>query len=79
MGPVLGPQWSALEPLFMQVPAGERAPLLEVLHTLPPSQVGDLATLAHRTPPQGREALRRELIATAPGERAAWLRARFAR
>jgi hypothetical protein len=79
MGPVLGPEWAALEPLFMQVPAGERAPLLQVLHGLPPAQVRDLATLAHRTPPQGREALRRELIATAPGERAAWLRARFAR
>jgi len=76
-GPVLGPQWTALEPLFMQVPAGERAPLLEVLHTLPPAQVRDLATLAQRTPPQGREALRRELISTAQAERAAWLRARL--
>jgi hypothetical protein len=78
-GPVLGPEWAALEPLFMQVPAGEREPLLQVLHTLPPAQVRDLATLAQRTPPQGREALRRELIGTAPAERAAWVRARFAR
>lgn len=79
MGPVLGPEWAALAPLLMQVPVAERVPLLEVLHDLPPSQVRDLATLAQRTPPQEREALRRELIGMAPEERAAWLRSRFAR
>jgi hypothetical protein len=79
MGPVLGSEWRALEPLFMQVPASERAPLLQVLHALPPGQVRDLATLAQRTPPQGREALRRELMVVPPADRAAWLRGRAAR
>ena len=78
MGPVLGPEWPGLEPLLMQVPASERAPLLAVLHAMPPSQVHDLATLAQRTPPQGRAELRSGLIRTSEADRAAWLRARLA-
>lgn len=76
LGPVLGAEWAGLEPLFMQVPANERAPLLAVLHEMPASQVRDLATLAQRTPPQEREALRRELLGTRTDARAEWLEKR---
>lgn len=78
MGPVLGPEWASLEPLLMQVPASEREPLLAVLHAMPPAQVHQLATLAQRTPPQGRDELRSGLIRTSEAGRAAWLRARLA-
>lgn len=77
LGPVLGAEWSGLEPLLMQVPADQREPLLAALHSLQPAQVHALATIAQRTPPQAREALRQALIATPAGERAAWLRDRL--
>lgn len=76
LGPVLGAEWIGLEPLFMQVPAREREPLLEVLHQMPPVQLRDLATLAQRTPPQEREALRQALLATRADARAQWLEQR---
>lgn len=77
LGPRLGSAWPRLGPLLMQVPAAEREPLLVVLHQLSPLQLGDLATLAQRTPPQERDALRRELLSTAEANRTAWLRERL--
>ena len=79
LGPRLGAAWPRLQPLLMQVPATQRAPLLAALHALTALQLDDLATLAQRTPPQERDALRRELLSTAEANRTAWLRERLRR
>lgn len=77
LGPRLGLAWPRLQPLLMQVPADEREPLLATLHELSPLQLDDLATLAQRTPPQERDALRRGLLAAAHADRTAWLQERL--
>ncbi|MDQ2702289.1 MAG: DUF3106 domain-containing protein [Pseudomonadota bacterium] len=77
LGPRLGAAWPRLQPLLMLVPSAEREPLLVALHELSPLQLDDLATLAQRTPPQERDALRRELLSTAQANRTAWLRERL--
>ncbi len=79
LGPALGASFAALQPLLMQVPAVERKPLLDALRTLTPSERIDLGVLAQRTPPQQRDALRRALLSTADGNRAAWLQSELAR
>lgn len=79
LGPRLGQAWPRLQPLLMQVPAAQREPLLATLHQLSLLQLDDLATLAQRTPPQERDALRRELLSTAEANRTAWLRERLRR
>src|SRR5690606_18789338 len=79
LGPRLGLAWPRLQPLLMQVPAAQREPLLAALHELSALQLDDLATLAQRTPPQERDALRRELLSTAAANRSAWLRERLRR
>jgi hypothetical protein len=79
LGPRLGQAWPRLQPLLMQVPAAQREPLLAALHELSALQLDDLATLAQRTPPQERDALRRELLSTAAANRTAWLRERLGR
>jgi hypothetical protein len=71
--------WPRLQPLLMQVPVAEREALLAALHELSPLQLDDLATLAQRTPPQERDALRRELLTTSRANRAAWLQERLHR
>ncbi|KAF1688865.1 DUF3619 family protein, partial [Pseudoxanthomonas koreensis] len=76
LGPALGADFFALQPLLGFVPEDERAPLLAVLRTLTPAQRARLGELAQRTPPAGREALRRELLATPPAQRGAWLEQR---
>jgi hypothetical protein len=77
LGPVVGAEWTGLEPLLMQVPADERKPLLAVLHAMPAAQLRDLAILSQRTPPQGRDDLRSGLIRTSAAQRAGWLQARL--
>src|SRR5690606_27222209 len=79
LGPRLGQAWPRLQSLLMQVPAAQREPLLAVLYELSALQLDDLATLAQRTPPQERDALRRELLSTAAANRTAWLRERLRR
>jgi hypothetical protein len=79
LGPQIGVAWPRLEPLLMQVPAAQREPLLAMLHALSPLELDDLATLAQRTPPQGRDELRRELLSTSQANRAAWLHERLQR
>lgn len=79
LGPVLGADYPALQPLLAQVPEAEHAPLLEVLRAMSPRQRRDLAVLVQRTPPQERESLRRELISTAAGNRDQWLWSRLDR
>lgn len=79
LGPALGAAYPRLQPLLLQVPAAQRAPLLAVLRTLTPAELEDLAILAQRTAPPQRDALRRELISTSVANRAAWLQARLDR
>ncbi|MEB1527651.1 hypothetical protein VDQ83_00795 [Xanthomonas campestris pv. campestris] len=79
LGPELGSEYWALQPLFGYVPDAQRQPLLDLLRTLPAEQREHLALLSQRTPPQERAALRHELLAQAPETRAAWLRQRSAR
>lgn len=79
LGPVLGGDWPRLHPLFAQVPAGERQAVLEALRGLSRQGRADLAVLAQRTPPEAREAVRRELLSLPPEAREAWLRERTGR
>lgn len=79
LGPVLGADYAALQPLLAQLPQSEHRSMLQVLRTMTPLQRADLAMLVQRTPPQERGALRRELLSTAPINRDDWLRQRLAR
>ncbi|KRA81922.1 hypothetical protein ASD78_01215 [Lysobacter sp. Root667] len=72
LGPTLGLDYAALQPLLAQLPPEQHAPMLRVLRELSAQQRKDLAVLVQRTPPQGREALRRELLATRWDEREGW-------
>jgi hypothetical protein len=74
LGPSLGADYPALHPLLAQVPEHQRLPMIEALRRLTPAARGDLAVLAQRTPPQGRDELRIALLSTAAQQRAAWLR-----
>lgn len=73
LGPSLGADYPALQPLLAQVPAGEREALLRVLRAMPPQQRIDLGVLAQRTAPQARAELRRALLSTSTGNRQQWL------
>ncbi|UYB52895.1 hypothetical protein OCJ37_02710 [Xanthomonas sp. AM6] len=79
LGPELGSEYWALQPLFGYVPDAQRQALLGLLRTLPAEQREHLALLSQRTPPQDRAALRRDLLAQAADTRAAWLRQRATR
>ncbi|QNH11150.1 hypothetical protein [Xanthomonas sp. SI] len=79
LGPELGSEYWALQPLFGYVPDAQRAALLGLLRTLPAEQREHLALLSQRTPPQERATLRRELLAQGADTRATWLRQRAAR
>lgn len=76
LGPSLGADYVALQPLVGFVAEGERAPMLAVLRALTAEQRQRLGDLSRRTPPAEREALRRELLATPPAQRGAWLEQR---
>ena len=76
LGPALGADWPRLHALVAQVPAEQQDVLVEVLRGLSPQARADLAVLAQRTPPEERDALRRELISTDAAARAPWLRRR---
>jgi hypothetical protein len=73
LGPQLGADWERLQPLLMQVPAGQREPLLAALRGMSAQQRADLGVLAQRIPPQDRDRLRRELLAQRPADRGRWL------
>ena len=77
LGPTLGAEYSRLQPVLAFVTADERVRLLDVLRAMTPAERNDLATLAQRTPPEARDALRRELLSTASGQRSEWLRQRL--
>ncbi|UNK56127.1 hypothetical protein MNQ95_08005 [Pseudoxanthomonas daejeonensis] len=76
LGPALGADYAALQPLLGFVGEGEREPLLAALRAMTPEQRRQLGDLSRRTPPAEREALRRELLATPPPQRGAWLEER---
>lgn len=73
LGPDVGASWPQLSPLFSYVPEDERAPLLRILRDMDGDQLAMLGRIAWRTPPERRDALRRELIAVPAANRAAWL------
>lgn len=79
LGPALGADYAALQPLLAQVPEPQHWPLLQALRALTPAQRAQLAVLAQRTPPHQRDALRRELLATPADRRGAWLAGRLQR
>jgi hypothetical protein len=79
LGPQLGRDWPRILALFAQVDADEREPLLRLLRDATPEDIDALARLAQTTPPEARAALRRELLAQAPGQRTGWLQARLQR
>ncbi|KRA17324.1 DUF3106 domain-containing protein [Lysobacter sp. Root604] len=72
LGPSLGLDYAALQPLLAQLPPEQHEPMLRVLRELSAQQRKDLAVLVQRTPPQARDALRRELLATRWDERDGW-------
>ncbi len=73
LGPTLGGDYVMLQPLLAQVPEQEHAALLQALRTMTAQQRKDLGVLAQRTPPTGREALRRGLLAAGADGRGDWL------
>ncbi|MGH8086620.1 MAG: DUF3106 domain-containing protein [Lysobacter sp.] len=73
LGPDLGADYPALQPLLAQLPAAEHAGVLAALRAMAPRQRRDLAVLVQRTPPQERAELRRELLSTAAANRSDWL------
>ncbi len=77
LGPALGADYPKLQPLLAQLPGGEHAPLLAALQSMDAGERADLAVLAHRIPPQERDALRRALLSTSADNRGAWLRMRL--
>lgn len=79
LGPELGAEFWALQPLLGYVPAAQRQALLGLLRSLPAEQREHLALLSQRTPPQDRAALRRDLLAQGADSRGAWLKQRAAR
>ncbi|MCY7353903.1 MAG: DUF3106 domain-containing protein [Lysobacter sp.] len=79
LGPVLGADYPRLQSLLSYVAAGQQSQLLHVLRAMSATERADLAVLAQRTPPEGRDALRRALLSTAAGNRAAWLQSQLDR
>ncbi|MGV8932803.1 MAG: DUF3106 domain-containing protein [Luteimonas sp.] len=79
LGPELGADYPKLHALFAQVPQAQREDLLAALRVMSPSARTDLSVLAQRTPPQGRDELRTQLLAVPATQRGAWLRARLDR
>ncbi|WP_028840000.1 DUF3106 domain-containing protein [Thermomonas fusca] len=77
LGPRLGRDWPRIGALFAYVEPGEREALLRLLRAASAEELDTLARLAQITPPEARAALRRELLAQAPAQRAAWLQARL--
>ncbi|MBO9716998.1 MAG: hypothetical protein J7507_09335 [Pseudoxanthomonas sp.] len=76
LGPALGADYVRLQPLVGFVGQDERGPLLAALRALTPEQRTRLGELSARTPPADRAQLRRELLATPPAGRGAWLEQR---
>lgn len=74
LGPRVGRHWPALHPLLGFMGEEERQPMLQLLWSLDEADLRRLGRLAGRTPPEARQALRRELLAVPAGQRPDWLR-----
>lgn len=79
LGPTLGRDWPRINALFAYVDAGQRDALLGLLRETDHDGWDVLARLAQTTPPEQRARLRAALLAQAPSQRSAWLRAQLAR
>jgi hypothetical protein len=77
LGPAIGADYPRLQPLLAQLPEAQHAPMLRALRRMTAGERADLAVLAQRVPPQGREELVRMLLSTSDDNRAAWLHARL--
>lgn len=73
LGPGLGADYPALQPLLAQLPEAQHGALLAALRGLTPAQRKDLAVLVQRTAPQDRERLRGGLLGVPAAQRGAWL------
>ncbi|MEO5963587.1 MAG: hypothetical protein ABIO75_07130 [Thermomonas sp.] len=79
LGPTLGRDWPRINALFAYVDADQRDALLAMLRQAHTDDWDVLARLAQITPPETRAHLRSELLAQAPSQRSAWLRAQVER
>ncbi|MGH8077008.1 MAG: DUF3106 domain-containing protein [Lysobacter sp.] len=79
LGPSLGADYAALQPLLAQVPAADHEVLLRVLRAMTRQQRIELAMLVQRTPPHERDELRRALVSTSASNRQQWLWLRLER
>ena len=79
LGPVLGGDYPALQPLLAQVPLEEHASLMRVLRGMTASQREDLAVLIQRSAPQDRARLRSELVNVDADSISDWLWVRLDR
>ena len=79
LGPALGRDWPRINALFAYVEPGQRDALLQLLRATDREGWDVLARLAQTTPPEARARVRAELLAQAPSQRAAWLRAQLDR
>lgn len=77
LGPGMGQELAPFSSLFAYLPEADRPALLHVLRELEPDARADLSLLAPRLNEAQRQALRRDLIAAAPADRAAIIRARL--
>jgi hypothetical protein len=73
LGPILGADYPALQPLLAQLPEAEHAAMLAALRGLTVAQRKDLAVLVKRTQPQDRERLRSGLLGAPAARRGDWL------
>lgn len=73
LGPALGVDYPALQPLLAQMPEAQHGAMREALRAMTPMQRKDLAVLVQRTPPHDRQRLRSGLLATPAPNRGAWL------
>ncbi|MCR6687766.1 hypothetical protein [Pseudoxanthomonas sp.] len=79
LGPALGADWPALQPLLGYVDEDERGAVLAALRALPAGSRAQLGELGRRTPADARAALRRDLLAQPADRRAAWIEQRSRR
>ncbi|MGO1073458.1 DUF3106 domain-containing protein [Lysobacter sp. CA199] len=73
LGPALGADYPALQPLLAQLPEAQHAAMRAALRGLTAAQRKDLAVLVQRTQPQDREKLRAGLLGAPAEQRGAWL------
>lgn len=78
LGPELGQQLAPIAVLFAFLPEADRPALLDALRGLDPVARAELSLLAPRLDAAGKQALRRQLLALPPEQRAAFVHERLA-